>query len=217
MFTIKIFTMRNYSDGFRQKFRFGNTCARAALRLDFYSIYFHFGVKIFTKFNIKFQTSPYTYNTYIYNNPSVFFFRYVLRFSGLIGDLRGLGGYNGLPSVMSGLDESLSDVAPRKKYPFELEKAIHNVMFIQHHMQRQDEFNAVSIPRQIHPRNLIQIIHFHTFYVCCVVVFTGRSGLGIRGHGTGSSVPVDFHHCFDRRYFCHPLRSSSSLRRHQTH
>ncbi|XP_052902461.1 acetylcholine receptor subunit alpha-like 2 isoform X4 [Anopheles moucheti] len=55
---------------------------------------------------------------------------------------RGLGGYNGLPSVMSGLDESLSDVAPRKKYPFELEKAIHNVMFIQHHMQRQDEFNA---------------------------------------------------------------------------
>ncbi|XP_053671875.1 acetylcholine receptor subunit alpha-like 2 isoform X4 [Anopheles nili] len=55
---------------------------------------------------------------------------------------RGLGGYNGLPSVMSGLDESLSDVAVRKKYPFELEKAIHNVMFIQHHMQRQDEFNA---------------------------------------------------------------------------
>ncbi|XP_026465578.1 acetylcholine receptor subunit alpha-L1-like isoform X4 [Ctenocephalides felis] len=52
------------------------------------------------------------------------------------------GGYNGLPSIMSGLDESLSDVVPRKKYPFELEKAIHNVMFIQHHMLRQDEFNA---------------------------------------------------------------------------
>lgn len=53
-------------------------------------------------------------------------------------------GYNGLPTVMSGLDESLSDVTPRKKYPFELEKALHNVMFIQHHIQRQDEFNAVS-------------------------------------------------------------------------
>lgn len=53
-------------------------------------------------------------------------------------------GYNGLPSIMSGLDDSLSDVAAKKKYPFELEKAIHNVMFIQHHMQRQDEFNAVS-------------------------------------------------------------------------
>lgn len=67
------------------------------------------------------------------------------RFSGIVGALGSLGaGYNGLPSVMSGLDDSLSDVAPRKKYPFELEKAIHNVMFIQHHMQRQDEFNAVS-------------------------------------------------------------------------
>lgn len=46
---------------------------------------------------------------------------------------------------MSGLDESLSDVTPRKKYPFELEKALHNVMFIQHHIQRQDEFNAVCM------------------------------------------------------------------------
>ncbi|XP_026465575.1 acetylcholine receptor subunit alpha-like 2 isoform X1 [Ctenocephalides felis] len=74
------------------------------------------------------------------------------RFSGLVGALGGGiggmgglgigGGYNGLPSIMSGLDESLSDVVPRKKYPFELEKAIHNVMFIQHHMLRQDEFNA---------------------------------------------------------------------------
>lgn len=63
-----------------------------------------------------------------------------------MGALGSLGaGYNGLPSVMSGLDDSLSDITPRKKYPFELEKAIHNVMFIQHHMQRQDEFNAVSI------------------------------------------------------------------------
>ncbi|XP_076763345.1 nicotinic acetylcholine receptor alpha2 isoform X1 [Xylocopa sonorina] len=56
--------------------------------------------------------------------------------------LGGIGGYNGLPTVMSGLDESLSDVTPKKKYPFELEKALHNVMFIQHHIQRQDEFNA---------------------------------------------------------------------------
>lgn len=69
------------------------------------------------------------------------------RFSGLMGalggGLSGMGGYNGLPSVMSGLNESLSDVVVRKKYPFELEKAIHNVMFIQHHITRQDEFNAV--------------------------------------------------------------------------
>lgn len=65
------------------------------------------------------------------------------RFSGLIGALGGSGGYNGLPSMV-GFDESLSDVALRKKYPFELEKAIHNVKFIQHHIQRQDEFDAVG-------------------------------------------------------------------------
>ncbi|XP_033207948.1 acetylcholine receptor subunit alpha-like 2 isoform X1 [Belonocnema kinseyi] len=56
--------------------------------------------------------------------------------------LGGLTGYNGFPTVMSGLDESMSDVTARKKYPFELEKALHNVMFIQHHIQRTDEFNA---------------------------------------------------------------------------
>jgi hypothetical protein len=33
---------------------------------------------------------------------------------------------------------------PRKKYPFEIQKAIHNVQFIQTHMQRQDEFDSVS-------------------------------------------------------------------------
>lgn len=68
--------------------------------------------------------------------------------------LRGFGGafgsrfgYNGLQSVFSGLDDT--DSSARKKYPFELEKAIHNVVFIQHHMQRQDQFNAVSIPSSI--------------------------------------------------------------------
>lgn len=71
------------------------------------------------------------------------------RLGGYLGFLGGNGvtsghTYNGLPS-MAGLDESLSDVAVRKKYPFELEKAIHNVKFIQHHLQRQDEFNAVSL------------------------------------------------------------------------
>lgn len=59
-------------------------------------------------------------------------------FAGALGSRLG---YNGLPSVFSGLDES--DPGRRKKYPFELEKAIHNVMFIQHHIQRQDQFNAV--------------------------------------------------------------------------
>lgn len=66
----------------------------------------------------------------------------VFRLRGFAGALSGRLGYNGLPSVFSGLDES--DSGTKKKYPFELEKAIHNVMFIQHHIQRQDQFNAVN-------------------------------------------------------------------------
>ncbi|KAE9536378.1 hypothetical protein AGLY_007167 [Aphis glycines] len=46
--------------------------------------------------------------------------------------------------AVSSIDDALNDVpaAIRKKYPFELEKAIHNVKFIQHHLQRQDEYNT---------------------------------------------------------------------------
>ena len=28
--------------------------------------------------------------------------------------------------------------------PFAIEKAVHNIMFIKHHMKRQDEFDAVT-------------------------------------------------------------------------
>lgn len=48
-------------------------------------------------------------------------------------------------AAVSSIDDALNDVpfAIRKKYPFELEKAIHNVKFIQHHLNRQDEYNTV--------------------------------------------------------------------------
>ncbi|KAL4149874.1 hypothetical protein QTP88_003725 [Uroleucon formosanum] len=47
-------------------------------------------------------------------------------------------------AAVSSIDDTLNEVpaAIRKKYPFELEKAIHNVKFIQHHLQRQDEYNT---------------------------------------------------------------------------
>uniref|UniRef100_A0A8D9ER18 Acetylcholine receptor subunit alpha-L1 n=1 Tax=Cacopsylla melanoneura TaxID=428564 RepID=A0A8D9ER18_9HEMI len=63
------------------------------------------------------------------------------RFSNLMSSLN--NDNYGLSSMLN-IEESLSDIAPavRKKYPFELEKAIHNVKFIQNHMQRQDEYNA---------------------------------------------------------------------------
>lgn len=49
-------------------------------------------------------------------------------------------------AAVASIDDTLNDVpaAIRKKYPFELEKAIHNVKFIQHHLQRQDEYNTVK-------------------------------------------------------------------------
>jgi nicotinic acetylcholine receptor len=88
------------------------------------------------------------------------------RFSGLVGSLgvglSSMGGYNGLPSIMS-MDESLSEHG-KKKYPFELEKAIHNVMFIQHHMQRQDEFNAVSIQMSNVEKSLDNFLTFFLSY-----------------------------------------------------
>lgn len=100
------------------------------------------------------------------------------RFTGLMGAFaNNSSGYNGLPSVMSGLNESLSDVEPRKKYPFELEKAMHNVMFIQHRMQRVDDFNAVSdLPFFLwrdffHNVHIFFIFFFSDFSSCFGVFF----------------------------------------------
>ena len=36
-----------------------------------------------------------------------------------------------------------------KNSPFVVEKAVHNIMFIKHHMKRQDEFDAVSLDRSL--------------------------------------------------------------------
>jgi len=74
----------------------------------------------------------------------------VSRLSGL--SLQGFSGFleqgalEGFPSTAStsyGFSPLESD-NHRKKYPFEIQKAIHNVHFIQTHMQRQDEFDSVS-------------------------------------------------------------------------
>lgn len=67
------------------------------------------------------------------------------RFNSLVGALSGsTEAMNGHLTLGTAQDENLSDAPIRKKYPFELEKAIHNVKFIQHHIQREDEFDAVS-------------------------------------------------------------------------
>ena len=58
------------------------------------------------------------------------------------GHLNGL--YNGLANIMT----TTCDLGPDSRSqvaPFAVEKAVHNIMFIKHHMKRQDEFDAVSI------------------------------------------------------------------------
>ena len=53
------------------------------------------------------------------------------------------GLYNGLAKIM----KNTCDLDPDSKSqlaPFAVEKAVHNIMFIKHHMKRQDEFDAVS-------------------------------------------------------------------------
>jgi len=80
-------------------------------------------------------------------------FQGVSRLSGL--SLQGFSGFleqgalegyadPGASSTSYGLGGPEPDVPKPKKYPFELQKALHNVQFISTHMQRQDEFDSVS-------------------------------------------------------------------------
>ncbi len=58
----------------------------------------------------------------------------------LKGHLNGL--YNGLSKIML---TTCQINANNSSAPFSVEKAIHNITFIKHHMKRQDEFDAVSL------------------------------------------------------------------------
>ena len=49
--------------------------------------------------------------------------------------------FDGFQKLISGSDESRE----QRQLPFVIEKTIHNILFIKTHMQRQDEFDAVSI------------------------------------------------------------------------
>ena len=48
--------------------------------------------------------------------------------------------FSGFQKLISGSDDGQSE----RKLPFVIEKTIHNILFIKTHMQRQDEFDAVS-------------------------------------------------------------------------
>ena len=67
------------------------------------------------------------------------------------GHLNGL--YNGLANIMT----TTCDLGPDSRSqvaPFAVEKAVHNIMFIKHHMKRQDEFDAVSMVPFLNLRRL---------------------------------------------------------------
>ena len=48
--------------------------------------------------------------------------------------------FDGFQKLISGSEESRE----KRQLPFVIEKTIHNILFIKTHMQRQDEFDAVS-------------------------------------------------------------------------
>ena len=48
--------------------------------------------------------------------------------------------FSGFQKLISGAEEDTE----QKRLPFVIEKTIHNILFIKTHMQRQDEFEAVS-------------------------------------------------------------------------
>ena len=63
------------------------------------------------------------------------------------------GLYNGLANIMT----TTCDLGPDSRSqvaPFAVEKAVHNIMFIKHHMKRQDEFDAVSMVPFLNLRRL---------------------------------------------------------------
>ena len=57
------------------------------------------------------------------------------------GHLNGL--YDGLAKIMTSTMD-IEEEADKNSAAFTVEKAVHNIMFIKHHMKRQDEFDAVS-------------------------------------------------------------------------
>lgn len=64
--------------------------------------------------------------------------------------------FDGFQKLISGSDESRE----QRQLPFVIEKTIHNILFIKTHMQRQDEFDAVSKSTII----LLVSLSFISFY-----------------------------------------------------
>ena len=122
------------------------------------------------------------------------------------GHLTGL--YNGLANIMKSTCQI--ETAPSSSAPFVVEKAVHNIMFIKHHMKRQDEFDAVI--SQLHLSLLFLIKSMIPF-----LRSAGRSRLGNSCHGARSSIPLDIQHLRSHRQPLHSHRFTLYLRQHPTY
>ena len=92
--------------------------------------------------------------------------------------------FDGFQKLISGSDESRE----QRQLPFVIEKTIHNILFIKTHMQRQDEFDAVS-------KSTIILL------VCLSFLFTiyiSLSCFGTKGHHPLSlDAPQSVLHCYN--------------------
>ena len=94
------------------------------------------------------------------------------------GHLTGL--YNGLANIMKTTCQI--EATPKDTAPFVVEKAVHNIMFIKHHMKRQDEFDAVSQEGELEELFLLHIYSFFCRRIkigglwpwCSIASFSGR-------------------------------------------
>ena len=67
--------------------------------------------------------------------------------------------FDGFQKLISGSDESRE----QRQLPFVIEKTIHNILFIKTHMQRQDEFDAVSKSTIILLVSLLSFPFYHLY------------------------------------------------------
>ena len=90
------------------------------------------------------------------------------------GHLNGL--YDGLAKIMTSTVDI--DAEEKNLAPLAVEKAVHNIMFIKHHMKRQDEFDAVSSKNIFRTKTLITLAQFHYCMVTNIFLVYRKTKIG---------------------------------------
>ena len=93
--------------------------------------------------------------------------------------------FEGFQKLISGSDESRE----QRQLPFVIEKTIHNILFIKTHMQRQDEFDAVSKSTII---LLVSLLSFPFYHLYKSLLFRDKSH-----HPLSLDAPQSVLHCYN--------------------